>query len=53
MKARALGWRIAFVSLPPDLVSLLESLSIEHAFEIHSDEMSAVQAFLNRSRAAA
>ena len=45
MKARALGWRIAFVRLAPELSTLLSDLSIEHAFEIYPDESSALLAF--------
>lgn len=46
MKARALGWRLLFVSLSPKLMSLLESHSIENAFEIFPDEATALQSAL-------
>ena len=44
MKARALGWRLMFVNLTPQLMGLLESHSIENAFEIFPDEATALKA---------
>jgi anti-anti-sigma regulatory factor len=44
MKARALGWRLMFVNLSPQLHALLESHSIEDAFEIFPDEETAIRA---------
>ena len=48
MKARALGWRLMFVNLSPQLQALLESHSIENAFEIFPDEEAALRSAVNK-----
>ena len=51
MRARALGWRVVLADLSKELRDLMVTHAIESAFEVYTDEVSAMQVVVARGEA--